>query len=166
VLVVKLGIRMRFTPIKKLQAARATAIHGRTRDGLNPCQRIVRESVHLIAFFKAVHGVRAAAYAARVPGKKEAAMRVKKRMIGAGPAVAFRTLIHVRPQQFFKSRPVDTNQALPPRVTRQGDGRTLSKGASDLTPSRHRLPDIIHRIIKMSELSFDAREILREKIYK
>ena len=85
-------------------------------------------------------------------------MRVEKGVIGAGPAIAFRALVHVGPHQFFDPRPVHANQALPAFMTGQGDGRGLSKVTPNLTPSRH-LPDIIHRIAEMNTLSFDPKAI-------
>ena len=83
-------------------------------------------------------------------------MRVERRVIGAGPAIAFRALVHVGPQQFFEPRPMHANQTLAAFVAGQGDGRSLSKITPNLTPSRH-LSDIIHRISKINGLSFDPK---------
>jgi len=153
---------MRFTPIEKLQAARATAVDRRARHGLEPRQGIVREPVHFVAFFEALHRVRAAADATRMARKKEAAMSVQKRAIRARPAVAFRALVPIGPQQFFEPFPVHANQALPASVARQYVGGSLPQHTPDLTLSRH-LPDRMHRIAIMNALSFDAASPLKEK---
>ena len=153
---------MRLTPIEKLQSAGATAVDRRARHCLHPSQGIVREPVHLIALLEALHGVGAAADAARMPGEKEAAMRVEKRVIRARPAAAFRALIHIGPQQFFEPRPMHANQAFPATMAGKYTGHTWPQRAPDMTLSRH-LPDIIHRIAIMNALSFDTGSHLKEK---
>ena len=151
--------------IEKLQAAQATTLHRCARQGRHPGQGIVREPIHLIALLDPLHRMGAATDTTGMPEKKEAAMRAEKGVIRARPAIAFRALVHVGPQQFFEPRPMHPNQALPAFVTGQGGGCGLSKVTPNLTPSRH-LPDKIHRIARINRLSFDPNENMKEKSYK
>jgi len=92
-------------------------------------------------------------------------MSVQKRVIPARPTVALGALVHIGPQQFFKTRPAHANQAFPAFLTRQYGSRSWSKCTPDLTLCRH-LRDVVHRIALMNALSFDTGSLLKEKTKK